>query len=230
MGSTMNPWKVMSLDEFLFYCCPECDDKTQDYTEFFNHAVLKHKSAQETLLGNSEVKPEPDPYQDDDLEEFELPVDPPSDIKTGTDDFHEESFESIDGDEESFENIEDFTQYEGDESNKCAKVKLEPISDEQAMNSLNVCSYCNKNFGTRTRLINHMIAEHNTSHRQYVCDHCDSKFKTRNSLKLHINSKHEGYSITCEKCGNKFSTLKSLERHQKTVDCSIGNVQFYFIL
>ena len=57
MGSTMNPWHVVTLDEFLFYCCPECDLKCQDHTEFFNHAVQMHELAKEALNG-TEVKME----------------------------------------------------------------------------------------------------------------------------------------------------------------------------
>ena len=83
----------MSLDEFLYYNCPECDEKTQDYTEFFNHAVLMHELAQETL-GSNEVKLEPDPYELNDGEDFEFPMDP-SDIKKGENDYYDESFETI---------------------------------------------------------------------------------------------------------------------------------------
>ena len=41
----INPWQVSSLKEFLYYNCPECQDKTQDPLKFFNHAVQSHKSA-----------------------------------------------------------------------------------------------------------------------------------------------------------------------------------------
>ena len=33
-----NPWKVTSLDDFLFYCCPECDDRSGTKTDFIQHA------------------------------------------------------------------------------------------------------------------------------------------------------------------------------------------------
>ena len=124
MGSTKNPWKVMSLDEFLYYNCPECDEKTQDYTEFFNHAVLMHELAQETL-GSNEVKLEPDPYELNDGEDFEFPVDP-SNIKTGeNDDF-------VDG---SFENMEEvFTQHEDVKLNQDIKKGENDYYDESFEN------------------------------------------------------------------------------------------------
>ena len=45
-----NPWEVPSLDEFLFYCCPECDLKTKEYNELFNHAVQCHRQAKVLLI------------------------------------------------------------------------------------------------------------------------------------------------------------------------------------
>ena len=40
--SLKNPWAVDSLDNFSFYCCPECDIRSQNKQEFINHAFLKH--------------------------------------------------------------------------------------------------------------------------------------------------------------------------------------------
>ena len=44
-----NPWAVPSLDEFLHYCCPECDVKSKDYAQFYKHAVTNHPLAKLTL-------------------------------------------------------------------------------------------------------------------------------------------------------------------------------------
>ena len=45
----VNPWEVPSLDEFLFYCCPECDLRTKEYDELFSHAVQCHRHAKVLL-------------------------------------------------------------------------------------------------------------------------------------------------------------------------------------
>ena len=37
-----NPWNVTNIDEFLYFCCPECDNKTQSRALFINHAYLHH--------------------------------------------------------------------------------------------------------------------------------------------------------------------------------------------
>ena len=210
MGSTKNPWKVMSLDEFLYYNCPECDEKTQDYTEFFNHAVLMHELAQETL-GSNEVKLEPDPYELNDGEDFEFPMDP-SDIKKGENDYYDESFETI----------EAFTQHETEELKKDTK-NIETLVETNEPVNKHVCDYCNESFTNRTKLTSHMIAVHETDHRQYQCEHCGKKFNAKQHYETHILKKHEEACFTCEKCGSKFYSLKSLEKHQRTVYCSVDH-------
>lgn len=37
-----NPWEVKQLDEFLFYCCPECENKSLSKKVFINHALSQH--------------------------------------------------------------------------------------------------------------------------------------------------------------------------------------------
>ena len=39
-----NPWFVQSLDDFLFYCCPECDYKCQFHDAFHQHALSAHQN------------------------------------------------------------------------------------------------------------------------------------------------------------------------------------------
>ena len=47
---TFNPWQVSNLDEFLFYCCPQCDHRAKDHQEFVVHAINEHEEAREVLL------------------------------------------------------------------------------------------------------------------------------------------------------------------------------------
>jgi uncharacterized protein YlaI len=37
-----NPWDVKRLDDFLFYCCPECSDRSATKEKFINHALFLH--------------------------------------------------------------------------------------------------------------------------------------------------------------------------------------------
>ena len=42
MNTIENPWIVPSLDKFLFFCCPECENKSSDESSFVNHATSQH--------------------------------------------------------------------------------------------------------------------------------------------------------------------------------------------
>ena len=37
-----NPWNVQQLEDFLFFCCPECEDKSSTKAIFINHALVEH--------------------------------------------------------------------------------------------------------------------------------------------------------------------------------------------
>ena len=44
-----NPWTVRNLEEFLFYCCPECDLKNRERSIFLNHILNQHPMAKELI-------------------------------------------------------------------------------------------------------------------------------------------------------------------------------------
>ena len=37
-----NPWMVEELEEFLYYCCPECNEKCRVKGSFLQHALGNH--------------------------------------------------------------------------------------------------------------------------------------------------------------------------------------------
>ena len=38
-----NPWEVSDVTAFLYYCCPECDDRIAFEDAFIQHAILHHE-------------------------------------------------------------------------------------------------------------------------------------------------------------------------------------------
>ena len=46
---TFNPWKVENIDQFLNYCCPECDTKQKTKSDFIVHAIDAHPDSREYL-------------------------------------------------------------------------------------------------------------------------------------------------------------------------------------
>ena len=54
----MLPWGAESIEEFLFYCCPECDEKYKDCQNFIDHAMHAHDSAEVSTLESSNIETE----------------------------------------------------------------------------------------------------------------------------------------------------------------------------
>ena len=42
-------WNVESLEDFLYYCCPECNARDQSREDFLNHALAQHPSSRNYL-------------------------------------------------------------------------------------------------------------------------------------------------------------------------------------
>ena len=53
-----NPWTVENIEDFLYFCCPECDERNQSKELFMKHALDKHPKSKEPLL-KFQVKKEP---------------------------------------------------------------------------------------------------------------------------------------------------------------------------
>ena len=72
-AANINPWFVNSVEDFLYYNCPECNVKTQSRERFLKHA-RKHPMAKEAkhIFGKKKMKKEPyeeDFIDDDDTDE-----------------------------------------------------------------------------------------------------------------------------------------------------------------
>ena len=46
----ISPWDVTSVEDFLYYCCPECNDRNQSRDDFLQHAMINHPKANEYLV------------------------------------------------------------------------------------------------------------------------------------------------------------------------------------
>ena len=70
--SKPNPWHVPNLEEFLYYCCPECDIKTKEHQEFYEHAIEVHELAKEAL--NLVVPVKVEVFEEDQASEIGLTI------------------------------------------------------------------------------------------------------------------------------------------------------------
>ena len=58
-ATDLNPWNVSSLEEFLYYNCPECESKYSNKEQFVGHAMVAHDNAHNilpTILKREKVK------------------------------------------------------------------------------------------------------------------------------------------------------------------------------
>ena len=71
---TENPWDVSTLEEFLYYCCPECPERTKDSHVFLDHAVKTHELAKVSLMTFTQDC-DPDSFLNDTEDTPDLPMD-----------------------------------------------------------------------------------------------------------------------------------------------------------
>ena len=98
-----NPWtSVSTLEDFLFYCCPECPDKFRSSISFTNHAVKHHPKSKEkfgdSYLPEIEFNDEDDSFEGLDFDKdikLEVEVEPSNyqneDLDLDSEDNNEES-------------------------------------------------------------------------------------------------------------------------------------------
>ena len=48
-STNSSPWIVKSIEEFLYYCCPECNHQDQSKDNFINHVLSFHPNAKKYL-------------------------------------------------------------------------------------------------------------------------------------------------------------------------------------
>ena len=45
----ISPWTYENLEDFLYYICPQCDEKCKTKNSFVNHALLTHPESEEKM-------------------------------------------------------------------------------------------------------------------------------------------------------------------------------------
>lgn len=55
-GSYKNPWSFDNLDEYLFYCCPQCDHRCKSKPLFIYHAFKTHPEAKDEIKNSNAFK------------------------------------------------------------------------------------------------------------------------------------------------------------------------------
>jgi KRAB domain-containing zinc finger protein len=204
-----NPWHVESLEEFLYFCCPECPDKIQSKAVFISHAWAKHPKAQETLenlkIDVEQVKVEAD-------------IEPQEEIKVK---FEVDELYLDDHNYEVNDDIVDITTYKDVNSEP---YYLEVDNEEEQIQ----CYYCG-DMMCQAFIKAHQLDKHNGycgkmygKPRTIQCPKCKGTFETDSALGLHncydtfIPKKKLGKPYQCEKCTKEFVQRKAFRYHLQT--------------
>ena len=179
-----NPWRVKSIEDFRFYCCPECEKKEVKKSDFLRHALNNHPKSQELFdtleVGGSfhtkmETKDEMNPWSVRSIEDFRCYSCPECESKTETKmKFLRHIMIGHPNSQELFESLEVSASTSAPTDKP--KVNPEPSVDENAdeqektvsstsSHGLFKCVYCQSNETRYTpeELRRHHIANHTTN-------------------------------------------------------------------
>ena len=155
-----------NLDDFLYFCCPECDLKDQSKSNFLQHALDQHPKANEyvTQLNSFIVKDEP--YEDDHNE-----------------DINNENAYDIENDYDYMMKCE-------------VKMETkDPLKAEDQVNKIrdNKCDQCGKEYTTKQQLKFHIQRDHEGI--RHNCDFCEKTFSLGASLSAHKKKVHSDITV-----------------------------------
>ena len=233
-----SPWAVRNLEQFLYYCCPQCDLKDQSHAAFLEHALISHPESQE-YLQSFQLKEEK--YVDgSNLVKQELVTEdgeegfvPPSDSLYDDYDYMDIPENDLDYDAE--EPIQEDGVETNDNEKPPAKKKRKQKrpKDPEASKSNNItnpnawqgpfiCRLCNEIYETRGDIKNHDKNVHRKLNadgvEKFYCSMCEEFFDDREKLRYHGIAKHDatGKMYKCPYCPSTVGKMIHLERHVKS--------------
>ena len=211
-----NPWSVGNLNHFLYYCCPECDERNQSQDLFLQHALGEHPKARQ-YFEKLKVKNEPIDENCLDIKLIESEkifnsyYNTENDIITDDDlEYYSEMIKS--------ENEEDIIKKENDENfPNCSSTNFDEDISEEKLNNKSVkshnCDFCGNTFGYQVSLIKHIKKFHDGV-KNNECKPCGKSFFTKEGLSNHENKVHTGLKDhNCDICGSGFSSKSYLKHH-----------------
>ena len=68
------PWNVESLEDFLYYFCPDCAERKHSRDDFLNHALSHHPISNDYLIKFCVKKEQNDEYYYTDIDENHLDI------------------------------------------------------------------------------------------------------------------------------------------------------------
>ena len=229
-----NPWKVAAIEDFQFFCCPECDCRNHSKDDFLAHAFETHPDAKEALkdiLGICtaiEVKAE---KADDDISDIEQRPDLEGNNEP------EELFEAIPEDDSFFssENPEIKDTKDPFLSNFVASIETKSAvseaksfpsesSTQSPGSSAFTCKNCKITFCSLTKLVDHKLSVHRSGG--------EKSSDVKKLLKKHMLARHKSalydmeidnserissMDFCCKECHTTYNSRSKLNMHLQKV-------------
>ena len=175
MDNQQNPWFVKDIEEFLYFCCPECDVKDQSKELFLKHALDQHPNAKEGIQ----------PFMDNNIKEE--PFNNEQNYDLNNDECLPDTFLNSDY---SIGEYRDILKCEIKDENKDYKENENMTSKELFEGPKNrTCITCGKTFKGPAHLRRHIESIH--ERKKHYCEFCENKTFTQDAnLQLHIKTHH----------------------------------------
>ena len=228
-----NPW-TGDLDRYLFYNCPECDEKSENKDLFIGHAVTTHPNAKEILYEYETVMKleEPEsPMNNENEGEFDvhIKVEPSDelgnvinevdvkDIPTFEDPLAKETDTA--SDQPSVPKCVPRQNMDG-LKDKRRKVLILKVEDLKGLK----CTKCQEYFSSKKCLQEHQQEYHPNEVSRYQQD-SKKEVKMRKAEEKRVKQEYDKYSEKgyqkdeagqwcCRVCDRKYTNIRSLKKHE----------------
>ena len=226
----LNPWLVSNVEEFLYFCCPECEEKEKSKELFLKHALHEHPNAKDFLMNNSNINPvKVEVFKDENVNQDESTV---SDVQ------NEDCFliknEMIENeDEDEIMNLnqnydESLKKLLNPLKNQISVFRAsDSITEERKPSKYKVDHKLERNIKIdkkiKDKIFKASIPNNGQFENEKNCELCNMNFLTPDHFRRHIKAKHmftvhEGQkSFSCNFCQKVFTAKRNLEHHIKHV-------------
>ena len=238
-----NPWNVSNVEEFLYFCCPECDFRTEISSgriSFMRHALSAHPRAKNLIESPDESRLNHLIHEESDKNDnmyTEIKQNEPfipkikkrnkndvselSEVKVEENHLPpDDNFSIPDQNLEPSIVISSVRSMTSETKNDVAKERtgFQKQSKPKQGHNGNHCQFCEANFNTSRGLKYHIRSNHSElelKNKRYKCEECGNRYKNVHGLDCHIASEHKGIRFRCELCKKSFTRKDDVKKHQK---------------